>query len=129
MPMSRYSDSDHYIDEKTGVLKNRLGITTQAELEKAEASFASTRLYELFQTPLEGNFDFDHLKAIHRYIFKDLYEWAGQIRTVDIAKGGNSFAHHIHIETAAKFIFNKLADERFLIGMSKSDFYSTFRLG
>ncbi|MBF0565727.1 MAG: Fic family protein [Nitrospirae bacterium] len=82
--MSKYPNSDHYTDPATGVLKNRLGITTKAELEEAEAGFAATRSYELSQNPLKGNFDLEHLKAIHGYIFKDLYEWAGQCRDVNM---------------------------------------------
>ncbi|MBV6341433.1 Fic family protein [Candidatus Magnetobacterium casensis] len=121
-PVSKYSDSDHYTDAATGILKNRLGITTKAELEKAEACFAGTRSYELSQNPLKGNFDLEHLKAIHGYIFKDLYEWAGQCRDINIAKGDNLFAHHIHIEAAAKLISDKLAKEKHLAGLSKANF-------
>jgi fido (protein-threonine AMPylation protein) len=39
---------------------------------------------------LAGGFDLAHLQAIHRYLFGDVYEWAGQLRTIDIAKGGNA---------------------------------------
>ena len=120
--MTKYSNNDHYIDPKTGVLKNLLGITTEAELEKAEATFASIRSYELAQNPVKGGFDLGHLKAIHRHIFNDLYAWAGQCRDVDIAKGDSFFAHHIHIEAAAKAIFDKLAKEKYLAGLSKAEF-------
>ncbi|MGB9154539.1 MAG: Fic family protein [Alphaproteobacteria bacterium] len=122
MPTSKYSNADRYIDAETGVLKNRLGITSEAELEKAEADFASARSYELSQHPLKGQFDLDHLKAIHGYMFKDLYEWAGQCRDIEIAKGDNFFAHHIHIEAAAKSVFDGLAKENRLVGLSKADF-------
>jgi cell filamentation protein len=121
-PMPKYSNNDHYTDPQTGVLKNLLGITTEDELEKAEATFAGIRSYELAQNPLAGNFDLEHLKVIHRAIFKDLYAWAGQCRDIDIAKGDNFFAHHVHIETAAKAIFDKLAKEKHLAGLSKADF-------
>ena len=120
--MPKYSNNDHYTDPTTGVLKNLLGITTEAELERAEATFASIRSYELAQSPVKGNFDLAHLKAIHRYMFKDLYEWAGECRDIDIAKGDNFFAHHIHIEAAAKAIFDNLAKEKHLAGLSKIDF-------
>jgi cell filamentation protein len=122
MPMSKYSNSDHYTDAATGVLKNRLGITTEDELKKAEASFASARSYELFQTPLKGKFDLEHLKSIHSYLFKDLYEWAGQCRDIDISKGDNFFAHHSHIEAAAETIFAKLGKEKHLSKLPKADF-------
>jgi cell filamentation protein len=122
IPMSKYSNSDHYLDTNTGILKNRLGITTEAELEKAEAAFASVRSYELARNPLKGGFDLKHLKAIHHYMFKDLYEWAGRTRSIDISKGQSFFAHHPHIEASAKLLFDKLAQEKHLAGLSKNDF-------
>jgi cell filamentation protein len=120
--MTKYSNNDHYTDPRTGVLKNLLGISTEDELEKAEATFASIRSYELAQAPLKGNFDLEHLKALHGTIFKDLYEWAEQCRDIGIAKGDNFFAHHIYIETAAKAVFDKLAKEKHLAGLSRADF-------
>lgn len=120
--MSKYSNSDHYLDTETGVLKNRLGISSASELEKAEADFASARSFELGKSPLKGKFDFEHLKAIHHYLFKDLYEWAGTPRNIDIAKGDNFFAHFPHIETAAAEVFEKLAKEKYLGGITKAQF-------
>ncbi|MDR3423786.1 MAG: Fic family protein [Alphaproteobacteria bacterium] len=120
--MTKYSNNDHYTDPQTGVLKNLLGITTEDELEKAEATFAGIRSYELAQNPIKGSFDLEHMKAIHGYMFKDLYEWAGECRDIDISKGDNFFAHHNHIEAAAKSIFDKLAKEKHLDGLSKTDF-------
>jgi cell filamentation protein len=115
--MSRYSGHDHYLDPASGVLKNRLGITDAATLEQTEAALVATRSYELSQTPLEGQFDLAHLQAIHRYLFGDLYEWAGQLRTIDIGKGGHLFAHHPHIAAAAAPIFKRLAEEKHLAGL------------
>ncbi|HWB10550.1 MAG TPA: Fic family protein [Pirellulales bacterium] len=115
--MPKYSNRDHYIDAATGVLKNRLGLGSEAELEKAEVSFASIRSYQLRQTPLPGDFDLTHLKAIHRYLFQDVYDWAGEIRSVDISRGDTTFAHHRHIEAAAELIFRRLAKEKHLSGL------------
>src|ERR1700677_79195 len=75
--MSKYSSHDEYIDTARGVLKNRLGITAESALKEAEATFASVRSYELAENPLPGNFDLAHLQAMHRYLFQDVYEWAG----------------------------------------------------
>ena len=66
--MSRYSSHDPDLDPVSGVLKNRLGITDAATLEKAEAALAAARSYELLQTPLKSCFDLAHLQAFHRYI-------------------------------------------------------------
>jgi fido (protein-threonine AMPylation protein) len=77
--MSRYSDNDPYLDPATGVLKNRLGITDEATLEKTEADLVAARSFELSKAPLKGNFDLVHLQAIHRHLFGDVYEWAGEL--------------------------------------------------
>ena len=54
-----------------------------------------------------------HLQAIHKVVFGDIYEWAGELRTVNIAKG-NQFCNYEHLETYADGIFSKLKSERFL---------------
>lgn len=115
--MPKSSGNDHYIDPESGVLKNRLGITDQALLEAAEADFVAERSRELSQTPLAGRFDLAHLQAIHRHLFGDVYEWAGELRDVDLSKGANRFAHHAHIASAAAPIFKKLAAENHLAGL------------
>ena len=112
--MTKYSNHDHYVDPATGVLKNKLGITDAATLEKQEADYATARSYELAEKPIKGNFDLSHLQAIHGRLFGDLYAWAGQLRDIDITKGDNHFAHHTHIEGAAGPIFKKLAEENSL---------------
>jgi cell filamentation protein len=120
--MPKYSGNDHYIDPESGVLKNRLGITDEASLEAAEADFVAERSRELSQTPLKGRFDLAHLQAIHRHLFGDVYDWAGELRTVDISKGGHLFAHHIHIEGFAATIFKNLAQEKNLAGLDPDAF-------
>ena len=110
--MSRYSANDPYLDPAFGVLRNRFGLTDEAALEEAEAACVATRSYELARSPLEGGFDLLHLQAIHRYLFSDVYEWAGQLRTIDISEGGSHFAHHAHIENAAAPLFLHLAREQ-----------------
>jgi cell filamentation protein len=120
--MSRYSGSDPYLDPETGVLINRLGITDQSTLEQFEAALVATRSYELSQTPLKGRFDLAHLQAIHKHLFVDLYEWAGRLRTIDISKGGNRFANHMQIESAAAPILQQLAKENHLAGLGAEAF-------
>jgi cell filamentation protein len=120
--MSQYSGHDHYLDPASGVLINRFGITDTAALEATEADLVAARSRELAQTPLEGGFDLAHLQAIHRYLFGDLYTWAGQLRTIDISKGGNLFAHHAHIGPAAAQIFKQLAEENHLAGFDPGAF-------
>jgi fido (protein-threonine AMPylation protein) len=120
--MTKYSGHDDRLDPASGLLKNRFGITDEATLEQTEATLVSARSYELARTPLQGRFDLAHLQAIHRYLFGDVYEWAGQLRTIDISKGGNRFAHHAHIASAAAPIFKKLVEEKHLAGLSPAVF-------
>ncbi|MBV9266911.1 MAG: Fic/DOC family protein [Acidobacteriaceae bacterium] len=120
--MTIYSGDDPYVDPISGVLRNRLGITDEAALEKSEAAHVAIRSFELTQKPLKGGFDLAHLQAIHRYLFQDVYEWAGELRAIDISKGGHMFAHHTHIQSAAAPIFRQLAEEKHLAGMGPDAF-------
>lgn len=81
-------ESDPYLDPATGVLRNRLGARTQDELVTREADFTLVRQMQLASRGITGGFDLDHLKAIHRALFQDVYHWAGEIRSVRITKGG-----------------------------------------
>ena len=78
---------DPYLDPASGVLRNLLGITDAAELARAEAALSASRLIDLERRRLPGRYDLAHLQAFHRYILGDVYGWAGQLRTVSIAKG------------------------------------------
>jgi cell filamentation protein len=78
---------DPYSDPVTGVLLNKLGLSTAAELEAAEREITHAALILLRESPVEPSYDLVHLRAIHRRIFGEIYAWAGEIRTVSIAKG------------------------------------------
>lgn len=95
-----------YCYPDSNVLRNRKNIRDAKELYDAEIHYTSYRLYELQKSPITGRFDFKHLCAIHRYIFQDLYEWAGKPRTVDIGKG-NMFCRVQFIQDYAKDIFSR----------------------
>ena len=120
--MAKYEGQDHYLDPKTGIFRNRLGITDESELERAEASFVAWRSYELSQRPIVGRFDLAHLQAIHRHLFSDVYDWAGEIRTIDLSRGNSYFANHRHIVSAAGPIFKRLAKEQYLKGLDSAAF-------
>jgi cell filamentation protein len=77
---------DSYLWEDTTVLKNKLNIKDQKQLDEAEANYTVYRLKELALNPLKGDYDLKHLLQIHQYIFQDLYFWAGQIRNIEIYK-------------------------------------------
>jgi cell filamentation protein, protein adenylyltransferase len=72
---------DPYTYENSTVLVNKLGLQVQAELDAFEAEISAARADE----PLpEGKLDFPHFKAVHHHLFQDVYDWAGQVRTVRI---------------------------------------------
>ena len=77
---------DPYLYPGTSVLKNKLGIRKQETLDGAESNYSAMRLKELQKNPLSGSYDFKHLCALHKYIFQDIYEWAGKPREIDIFK-------------------------------------------
>ena len=77
---------DIYLYDGTDVLKNLLNIRDRNLLEEAEADYVTFRLKEIASNPLPGSYNFDHLLEMHRYIFQDLYEWAGQQRKINIYK-------------------------------------------
>lgn len=105
-----YADSD--------VLINKLGITDGKLLYEVERRITSLRISEILQTPVIGALDYEHLKAIHKSIFSDIYNWAGQPRTVDIAKG-NIFCLSRNLDVYAASIFNKLKAENYLMDTSR----------
>src|SRR2546427_1487843 len=114
--------SDPYVYPGTTVLKNIPGIRNQEILDRFEADRVAQRSLELIECPLSGLFDIDHLQGIHRYLFQDVYEWAGEFRTVDIAKGNSYFAHVPYIESTLKDLFEKLPEERHLRGLNQERF-------
>lgn len=89
---------DPYLYEDTPILKNNLGIRDQELLDQAEADYVVYRLKDLALNPLRGNYHSGHLLKMHRYIFQDLFEWAGRPRTISIYKeedvlGGQSIEY------------------------------------
>ncbi len=77
----------------TATFVNLLGITNLKKLKVKEADFTAIRSIELLHKTdlIPQTFDFSHLKAIHRYLFQDLYAWAGKPRSYDMKKGGDQF--------------------------------------
>jgi cell filamentation protein len=93
----RYGWEDYlYPPNEAGiqVLRNKLGLTNYVAAFNAERQLTAGRQIELTARPdlVARTFDSAHWKAIHRQIFQDVYEWAGEFRTVDIDKGGHGFA-------------------------------------
>lgn len=85
------------------MLENKLGLTTSADLARAEERISKKKAIELFE---QGILDllpagrFSTLQAIHRYLFSEIYDFAGKIRTVNLAKGNFRFAPLMYLEAA-----------------------------
>ncbi|WP_375696545.1 type II toxin-antitoxin system protein adenylyltransferase VbhT [Bartonella sp. AP331QHHD] len=121
--MEKYKGSgDSYTDPETGVMYNRLGIKDKATLQRVESTISYVKSFEFVHTPIGGKFDLNYMKEIHRRLFGDIYEWAGQVRLVDIAKGNSMFASYNQIESYAPKITQKLAKEQYLRGLGAYDF-------
>ncbi len=92
---------------KTMILENRLGITEPAELAREEERISKKKAVELFETGMLNKLDagkFSSLKAIHKYLFEEIYDFAGKLRSVNIAKGNFRFAPVMYLEAAIENI-------------------------
>jgi cell filamentation protein len=93
--------------EPSMALENKLGITDSAELARAEEKISKTKALELFETGLLDTFEvgtFAGLAKIHAYLFEDIYDFAGKLRTVNIAKGNFRFAPVMYLNAALAHI-------------------------
>lgn len=89
------------------ILENKLGITDSVELAKFEEKISKKRAIELFESGYLNNLEagtFKSLSEIHKYLFDSIYDFAGQIRTVNIAKGNFRFAPVMYLEAALENI-------------------------
>ena len=87
------------------VLENKLGITDSTELARIEEKISKKKAIELFETGLLETFEvgtFEGLSQIHKYLFDEIYDFAGEMRNVNIAKGNFRFAPVMYLEVALK---------------------------
>lgn len=110
---------DPYTDPKTGVLYNKLGLRAATALDRHERRLVTERIAQGVPT---GDFDLAHLKAIHRHLFQDVYAWAGDVRTVEINKGGDQFQFRNYIQTGVADVHGRLKAKSFLRGLAATDF-------
>ncbi len=87
-------------------LENKLGITESAELAREEERISKTRAIELYEKriPDDEIGKFAGLAKIHQYLFGEIYEFAGKVRTVNLAKGNFRFAPVMYLDAALKHI-------------------------
>jgi cell filamentation protein len=112
---------DPYLDLEAGVLRNRLGLTDPEQLRRAEAGLTAVRLAQLATRPLPGLYDLEHLQAFHRLIFGEVYDWAGELRSVNIGKGA-LFCPPDDLKAHAAAVFERLARADHLRGRPRAAF-------
>ena len=104
------------------VLINKLSITNEADLEAVEIELTQLRIEQF--DPIFDDISFSALCEIHHFLFQDLYQWAGQIRAVDISKGDTRFATMSRIEPEANKLFLQLKHEDYLLNLPRTQFIS-----
>ena len=113
------SFEDPYCYPGTSTLKNKLDLRDYAELEAFEHESVSAKGEEELPS---GHFNPAHYCAIHRHLFGEVYNWAGEYRNVRTAKGGDMFCYPEHIAEQMELLFASLNQGAFLRGAAKSDF-------
>lgn len=113
---------NEYCYPGTNVLINHFDIKNEELLQKAERYHTAYRAMEMRFNLQKKTFDYDHLKAIHKHLFQDVYPFAGQVRTTNIGKKGYWFCDTNMISRLGDQIFSELKVDRFLKGLSKDDF-------
>ncbi|KXZ63624.1 putative adenosine monophosphate-protein transferase fic [Acinetobacter venetianus] len=100
-----------YCYSDTNILKNKLNIHDEQVLEQAELELSglSSSLIEYSEPP----YDLAYLKSIHSQLFGDLYEWAGQLRQIDISKSDTRFCTFSRIEIEANKLLNSLQQQNY----------------
>lgn len=110
---------DPYAYPGTTVLKNILDLRDPDTLQAFEVEISTLRAEE----PLpEGSFDAAHYCAVHRHLFQDVYEWAGQYRTVRTSKGGNPFCYPENIRSQMDELFRGLRSGEHFANCSADEF-------
>lgn len=113
---------DPYVQPGSQTLKNKPGLQSDAALRAFEYERSAARSVQLQHLPIGGRFDLEHLKAIHRHLFQDVYDWAGQPRSTGLSKGGSSFVRAELIEPAGEQLARRLEADGNLKGLEKATF-------
>ena len=106
----------------TTCLINKFGIKDDKQLSFVESQITFAKGSELENNPIKGNFDFEHYKSIHKYLFDEIYYWAGQIRKVNISKKGTKFAKADEIEQLADACFSRLKSKNYFKAQKFDEF-------
>lgn len=120
MSANAMSARDPYYWQDIKVLKNRLQIREAQRLQQAELAFTALRAATIELGP--RNLGFPHLRAIHRTLFQDLYDWAGELRQIDIYLDDTPFCHFEYLEKQGNALMAALEAENGLADLSQDKF-------
>ncbi|MBK0421836.1 Fic family protein [Leucobacter sp. CSA2] len=114
----------YFINPDATVLRNLLGVEDALVLADAENDLVEYRIAELRELPglVRRSFDLLHLQALHRQLFQDVYEWAGELRTVGLAKGGGeSFVPPASIWMPVDHVAQRVRESDYLRSMTTDE--------
>lgn len=103
-----------YCYPESDVLKNKLNIRDRDELKQAEEEITALKQYMLMESPIKGRFTKTQLVNIHRFLFEDIYPFAGHIRCEQISKGDTMFFPPHLIDQELDKVFSKLHSEKMM---------------
>ncbi|STV70510.1 cell filamentation protein fic [Klebsiella michiganensis] len=110
---------DPYLYPGLKVMRNRLGIRQAQRLEQAAWELTALRAATIELGPLVRGLP--HLCAIHRQLYQDVFDWAGQLREVDIYQGDTRFCHFAYIEKEGNALLQDLEEEGYLVGLAQDN--------
>lgn len=117
----KYGDGrDPYLYPGLNVMRNRLGIRQAERLAQAAYELTALRAATLPLGPSARGLP--HLCAIHRHLYQDVFDWAGEIREIDIYQGDTRFCHFAYIEKEGNALMQDLEDEAYLVGLNPEEF-------
>ena len=119
--MRNLYEGSKYCYENSGTLKNKLDIRDYKQLEKYEAKITAAKSLGLRIKGIMGKKKKKHYISIHKYLFEDIYPFAGEFREENIGKGEFRFASFEYIEPELDRLLNELKQENFLAGLSKQE--------
>lgn len=108
--------------ENTTCLINKFDIHDENKLKEIEADITFAKATILENNPISDKFDLEHYKAIHKFLFEDIYDWAGTFRKVDMTKKGTSFCSVNQLDSVAKNCFNRLAENNLFSDLDRDEF-------
>ncbi len=116
----KFGGRDPYLYPGLDIMRNRLNIRQQQRLEQVAYEMTALRAATIELGPLVRGLP--HLRTIHRQLYQDIFDWAGQLREVDIYQGDTPFCHFAYIEKEGNALMQDLEEEGYLVGLEKAKF-------